>query len=146
MTDGPVIRTALETDVEAIAALAAELGYPSTSEVTLERLRMIDESGLLLIGADSSDKAVGFIQGQPVCVIEAGLRVEIVGLVVSSKARRGGIGQKLITKVEHWALNLGAEAVVVRSNTAPEESDLFYPATGYDLLKTQAVYEKRLIA
>ena len=77
-------------------------------------------------------------------MIEVGAWVEIVGLVVSSKARRSGIGRRLIAEVERWAASLGAERVVVRSNTKRDESHRFYPAMGYEMVKTQAVYQKKL--
>jgi GNAT superfamily N-acetyltransferase len=131
-----------ETDAEVVATLASELGYPNEAEAIRARVRAIGESDLLLVAVDTSDKAVGFIQAHRVCIIEVGFRVEILGLVVSSSARRSGIGRRLIAEVERWATNIGAEAVSVRSNTKRTEAHIFYPALGYTKIKTQAVYEK----
>ena len=132
----------VETDAEVVAMLAGELGYPNQVEMIRARVRAIGESDLLLVAVDANDKAVGFIQAHRVCIIEVGLRVEILGLVVSSSARRSGIGRRLIAEVERWATNIGAEAVSVRSNTKRVEAHIFYPALGYKKIKTQAVYEK----
>jgi GNAT superfamily N-acetyltransferase len=137
------IRRMAETDAEVVAALASELGYPNETEAIRIRIRAIGESDLLLVAVDASDKAVGFIQAHRLCIIEVGFRVEILGLVVSSSARRDGIGRRLIAEVERWASNIGAEAVSVRSNTKRTEAHIFYPATGYKKIKTQAVYEKQ---
>ena len=131
-----------ETDAEVVAMLAGELGYPNQVEMIRARVRAIGESDLLLVAVDANDKAVGFIQAHRVCIIEVGFRVEIPGLVVSSSARRSGIGRRLIAEVERWATNIGAEAVSVRSNTKRIEAHIFYPALGYKKIKTQAVYEK----
>jgi GNAT superfamily N-acetyltransferase len=131
-----------ETDAETVSDLAGELGYPNELENVRQRIEMIGTRDLLLVAVDSTDKAVGFIQAHPVCIIEVGFRVEILGLVVSKTARRLGIGRRLIAEVEGWAKNAGAEAVVVRSNTKRSESHVFYPAMGYKAVKTQAVYEK----
>ena len=131
-----------ETDAEVVAALAAELGYPSETEAIRVRIRAIGESDLLLVAVDTGDKAIGFIQAHRVCIIEVGLRVEILGLVVSSSARRSGIARRLIEEAETWAKNIGADAISVRSNTNRIEAHLFYPALGYKKIKTQAVYEK----
>jgi GNAT superfamily N-acetyltransferase len=68
--------------------------------------------------------------------------VEILGLVVSSTARRKGIARTLIGEVELWARKFGAKVVSVRSNIKRAEAHLLYPATGYKQIKTQAVYEK----
>src|SRR5947209_20215106 len=136
------IRRMAETDAEMVAALAAELGYPSETEAIGVRIRAIGESDLLLVAVDASDKAVGFIQAHRVCIIEVGFRVEILGLVVSSPVRRSGIGRRLIAEAERWAKSIDAEAISVRSNTKRIEAHLFYPALGYTKIKTQAVYEK----
>jgi GNAT superfamily N-acetyltransferase len=132
----------IDADAEAVATLARELGYPNEIEAIRGRIRAIGESDLLLVALDASDKAVGFIQGHCVCIIEVGFRVEILGLVVSSSTRRSGIGRRLIAEVENWASKIGAEVVSVRSNTKRIEAHLFYPAMGYKQIKTQAVYEK----
>ena len=131
-----------ETDAEVVAALAAELGYPSETEAIGVRIRAIGESDLLLVAVDAGDKAIGFIQAHRVWIIEVGFRVEILGLVVSSSARRSGIARRLIEEAETWAKNIGADAISVRSNTKRIEANLFYPALGYKKIKTQAVYEK----
>ena len=133
-----------ETDAEVVAGLAGELGYPNEVESIRERIRATDEFDLdlLLVAVDPADMPVGFIQAHRVCIIEAGFRVEILGLVVSSSARRSGIARGLIEEAERWAKNIGAEAISVRSNTKRIEAHLFYPALGYRKIKTQAVYEK----
>jgi GNAT superfamily N-acetyltransferase len=137
------IRPMLEADAEVVAELATELGYPNETEAIRRRIRPIQEADLLLVAADASDKPVGFIQAHRVCIIEVGSRVEILGLVVSSTARRKGIAQTLIAEVELWAQKIGAKCISVRSNTMRAEAHLFYPAMGYKQIKTQAVYEKR---
>jgi GNAT superfamily N-acetyltransferase len=136
------IRRMAGTDAEVVATLASELGYPNEAEAIRARVQAIGEPDLLLVAVDASDKTVGFIQAHRLCIIEVGFRVEILGLVVASAARRSGIGRRLIAEVERWATNIGAEAVSVRSNTKRTEAHIFYPAMGYTKIKTQAVYEK----
>jgi len=129
-------------DGEVVATLARELGYPNGVEAIRARIRAIGDSDLLLVAVDAGEKAIGFIQAHRVCIIAVGFRVEILGLVVSSSARRSGIARRLIEEAESWAKNIGAEAISVRSNTKRIEAHLFYPALGYKKIKTQAVYEK----
>src|SRR5207249_11747661 len=136
------IRQMVETDADVVAILAGELGYPNEAEAIRARIRAIGESDLLLVAVDASDKAGGFIQAHRVCIIELGFRVEILGLVVSSLARRSGIGRRLIDEAERWAKSIGAEAVSVRSSTKRIEAHIFYPALSYTKIKTQAVYAK----
>jgi GNAT superfamily N-acetyltransferase len=136
------IRPMIEADAQVVAELATELGYPNEIEAIRRRIRPIAETDLLLVAADASDTPVGFIQAHRVGIIEVGFRVEILGLVISSNARRKGIAQTLIREVELWARKMGADVVSVRSNTKRTEAHLFYPAMGYKQIKTQAVYEK----
>ncbi len=132
----------VEADAEVVAELAAELGYPNEIEAIRRRIRPIGDADLLLVATDPNDKAMGFIQAHRVCIIEVGIRVEILGLVVSSKARRMGIARRLISEVELWARRNGSDLISVRSNTQRAEAHIFYPAMGYKKIKTQAVYEK----
>ena len=136
------IRRMAATDAEVVAMLAGELDYPNEVEAIRTRIRAIGESDLLLVAVDAKDRPVGFIQAHRVCVIEVGFRVEILGLVVLSSARRSGIARRLIAEVECWTKNVGVETISVRSNTKRIEAHLFYPALGFKKVKTQAVYEK----
>jgi predicted N-acetyltransferase YhbS len=140
------IRPATAEDARSITALAEELGYPNDTEAIRARITMVGQSDLdlLLVAVDATDQTIGFIQAHRVCIIEVGVRVEIVGLVVSSTARRSGIGWRLIAEVERWAESMGIPLVSVRSNTKRIEAHFFYPAIGYNKVKTQAVYEKAM--
>jgi GNAT superfamily N-acetyltransferase len=131
-----------EADAEVVVTLAGELGYPNETEAIRVRIRAIGESDLLLVAVDAGDRAIGFIQAHRVCIIEVGFRVEILGLVVSSSARRSGIARGLIEEAEAWAKSIDVDAISVRSNTKRIEAHLFYPALGYKKIKTQAAYEK----
>jgi GNAT superfamily N-acetyltransferase len=77
-------------------------------------------------------------------MLESGFIVEIAGLVVAEDCRRAGAGRALVQQAERWAGARGAESLVVRSNTLRTESHRFYPALGFLLSKTQAVYGKQL--
>lgn len=138
------IRPMVDADAEAVAELCGELGYPSKTEAVRRRLRAIKRGDVLIAAVNESGTPVGYIQATTTCTIEADVRVHIVGLVVSSKARRMGIGRRLIAEVETWARRTEAEGIVVRSNIARGEAHDFYPALGYAKVKTQAVYLKKL--
>lgn len=140
------IRPMVESDATVVAQLATELGYPADAETIRMRMRATPSPDLLVVAVSSDDVPLGFVHAHELRMIEADLRVEILGLVVSSNARRGGIGGKLITAVEDWAQAIGAVAIVVRSNTARDEAHRFYPSHGYEKIKTQAVYQKRCLA
>jgi predicted N-acetyltransferase YhbS len=139
------IRAAKPADAEAIALLSRELGYPAELKTVRERLRRI-------LGRDDQRMVVAELPGGGVCgwlqahssvAVESGLRVEIVGLIVSDRMRRRGVGRSLVAQAETWAAEISAETVVVRSNSKRVESRLFYPSLGFLPAKTQVVYRKR---
>ena len=87
-------------------------------------------------------RLTGWLQAHAYDILESGFIVEIVGLVVAQDCRRSGAGRALVRQAEQWAATLGAEALVVRSNTLRTESHLFYPALGFSISETQTVYKK----
>jgi GNAT superfamily N-acetyltransferase len=146
-TPAPIrIRPALPTDAAEIARLAAELGYPASPEEMMTRL-----SALLLrpehfIGVATLDDAhlLGWIAAEHRLPLEYGERVELVGLVVDSAARRGGVGKALVAAAEQWAAGRGQSTIYVRSNATRTESHPFYESLGYTRQKTQHFYIKHL--
>jgi len=140
------IREALADDALAIAELACELGYPTGEDGMRQRLTTILQKAdyRLFVAADNGGTVIGWIQAHAADSLESGLRVEIIGLVVASSARRIGVGRRLIDEVERWASDIGCEVVAVRSNIKRVESHIFYPALGYAAVKTQVAYRKML--
>jgi GNAT superfamily N-acetyltransferase len=139
------IRAAKPADAEAISLLAKELGYPAELKTVRERLRRIlGRDDQRLVVAEVPNGAVcGWLQAHSSVAVESGLRVEIVGLIVSEQMRRRGVGRSLVAQAEAWAAEISAETVVVRSNAKRTESRAFYPSVGFVLSKTQVVYRKR---
>jgi GNAT superfamily N-acetyltransferase len=138
-------RRAGDGDSVTVAALSGELGYPAEAREVLRRLRSLSTRGDCRILVAEADGAVcGWLQAQAVTTLETGLRVEIQGLVVSGAVRRRGVGRDLVAAAEAWALELGAAAVVVRTNAKRLESQAFYGALGYAVSKSQVVFRKGL--
>jgi GNAT superfamily N-acetyltransferase len=139
------IREAALADADDIARLSTELGYPTDATAISDRLaRLITRKDHRVLVAVLEEKLVGWLQARADDVLESGFRVEIVGLVVGEKFRRRGVGRQLVHQIEEWAHKIGAQSLVVRSNTQRVESHQFYPALGFQTVKTQAVYRKLL--
>jgi N-acetylglutamate synthase-like GNAT family acetyltransferase len=141
------VRAARPEDAKAIAGLSRELGYPSSLKAVRDRLRtVLARDDQRLVVAESPEGVVcGWLQAHSSLTVETGLRVEIVGLIVSGAMRRRGVGRRLVAQAEIWASEISAETVVVRSNAARTESHAFYPSLGYLPSKTQVVYRKRIL-
>ncbi len=139
------IRKATVADAAAVAHLTSELGYSAEPPAIATRLARIGARADQVVFVAMVDGTVGgWIQVCASDALESGFRAEIVGLIVGRGFRRRGVGRQLVDRATQWARRVGAEAVVVRSNTVRQESHRFYPALGFAAVKTQAVYSKLL--
>ncbi|PYV02323.1 MAG: N-acetyltransferase [Acidobacteria bacterium] len=140
------VRRATLGDAERLAALATELGYPSTPEEVTSRLERIERDVGHFVGvAEFADgRVVGWIH---VCVsylIESNPRAEIGGLVVDEARRGSGVGKLLMQHAEDWARSKRLEAVYLRSNVIRKDAHRFYERLGYKNIKTQYAFSKML--
>ena len=140
------LRRARQDDAAELARLSAQLGYPQHDAVFAARLRqlLVSADHPVIVASDDGRTLLGFVAIERRLMLEAGERVEIVGLVVDDRARRRGIGQALVRAAEGWARDIGVAELMVRSNAARAESHPFYEGTGFTRTKTQHVYRKRL--
>lgn len=139
------IRQATIGDAAGIARLATELGYPSSDVEMAARLGSLLRSDSQFVGvAEDGSNLVGWVAAERRLLLESGTRVELVGLIVGSAARRCGTGRALVAAAEAWALGQGVKVISVRSNVARLESHPFYERLGYARTKTQHAYSKQL--
>jgi GNAT superfamily N-acetyltransferase len=139
------LRNARVDDAAEIARLADELGYPATAmEITARLALLLPQTHHHVMVAEADGALLGWIAVERRLTLESGERIEIVGLVVSTAIKRGGIGRALVTDAERWALGQGFDSITVRSNVARTESHPFYERLGYVRRKTQHAYSKSL--
>jgi GNAT superfamily N-acetyltransferase len=140
------IRPARRADAEAIALLAAQLGYPAPAhEVALLLASVLPlPDHAVFVAEDEQGRIAGWLH----VFIAKRLFVlpfaELGGIVVNEAHRCRGIGAALLAKAEEWALGAGCSVLRIRSNTRRVEVDSFYRDRGFDLSKTQSVFEKSL--
>jgi GNAT superfamily N-acetyltransferase len=140
-----MVRRATREDNEAIAALAGQLGYPTSADEIGSRL-----DGLLIAEAEAvfvaveGDAVMGWVQVGVTISLESGAFGEIRGLVVNVSHRSRGAGARLVEAVETWAVSRGLLRMRVRSNVLRERTHRFYERHGYAVRKTQKVFEKVL--
>jgi GNAT superfamily N-acetyltransferase len=154
------VRPAAADDAPELARLAGELGYPAEVGEMRRRIEIIraraDHAVFVAERGGSAVKSEGAAAGASGAPLlgwvhvasgiwlEYGERAEILGLVVDQRARRGGVGRRLVMAAEDWSRALGLAQMVVHSNVVREESHRFYPALDFVLAKSQHLYIKPL--
>ena len=144
---GPIeVRLAEEYDIAAIARLAGELGYPSTSEHVLQRFAAIAAipHQAAFVAVTGGHAVIGWIHLSEARSLESEPRAEIGGLVVDSRFRNAGAGRLLVERGEEWARERGLAMIGVRCNVIRERTHTFYMRLGYIEKKTQKVFRKTL--
>lgn len=141
-----VIRKVEESDIDGIAPLCSQLGYPCTSEEVIGRINklMDDDDHVIFIAMNLDGNIVGWVHSYIYKLFYADKAAEIGGLVVDESVRRLGVGYKLMKAVEEWARLKECGVVGVRSNSKRVEAHKFYQDIGYEKVKEQYRFNKYL--
>jgi GNAT superfamily N-acetyltransferase len=138
------LRPAAPADVDRIASLFTDEGYPSGPSDIVERLERFASAQSRVIVADHDGEILGFIALHAIPRFEHSDRVlRIMALVVDPGVRERGIGRLLMDEAERVGLELGAAFVEVTAGHHRPDAFRLYEELGYDA--TVAAYlRKRL--
>ena len=132
--DDIITRSAQSEDVEALANLITELGYPTSSDDMDRRFQAIsaDSSYATLVAARGGNVLgmVGlhlerFYESNSSCV-------RIMALVVGSEHRGRGVGRILVSAAEDWARQRGAREIMLTTHKRRADAHRFYVSMGYE--------------
>lgn len=146
-TEQIAVRAAQAGDVEAIASLSAQLGYPTPIEEMRERYLRVRASraGEIFVAVRAIDaRVIGWTHVVPHLQLEDAPCMELAGLVVDETVRSAGVGAALLAAAEDWARAQGFATMRVRSNVIRERAHRFYEREGYERIKAQAMFRKAL--
>jgi GNAT superfamily N-acetyltransferase len=143
-----LVRVAEEGDVEALASLSAQLGYPIAVGEMRERWARVHAArfGEIFVAVimDGAQAVVGWTHVVPRLQLEDAAHAELAGLVVDERMRGAGVGKALLAAAEDWARIQGFAFMRVRSNVVRERAHRFYEREGYARVKAQAMFRKAL--
>src|SRR6476646_11542559 len=95
-------------DIEGVAALITQLGYPSTPvDIARRFVRIEGRDDQALIVADDGKAVVGWMHVGAHPYLESDESAEILGLVVADGHRSRGVGAALVGAAETWAAQTG---------------------------------------
>lgn len=139
------IRDAVVTDIEEMAQLMTELGYPTTPGDMASRFEILNRHpDYKTLVAELNGELVGMAGLHKVLYFELnGAYMRIQAFVVKQTARKIGIGRKLIAACEDWGRQQGIALVVLNSGNREERipAHAFYKQVGYEH-KSSGFYKK----
>ena len=141
------IRAMAAADAEAVADLAAQLGYPTDPAAMAERIGQVGSIGdrvALLVAVDDADRPLGWTHVELRDTLVAEPAAQLMALVVGDGARNRGIGRDLLTAAETWAAGRGSRTLMVATRVTRNDAHRFYRREGFALNKTSHIFEKPL--
>lgn len=142
------IRNYESADINELAKLMGDLGYPTTPEEMERRMDLMKSNPYSnTFVAISDDKVVGMIGINCYLNYETdGLVTHILALVVSQDFQGRGIGQRLVGFIEEWAIANGSQTLYLTSGIKEERKlahELYkkmgFDVTGYRFVKKVGV-------
>jgi GNAT superfamily N-acetyltransferase len=141
---GTSVREALMTDAPRIAALSAQLGYEVPLAHVERFLRTMSSEQSVLVAVVPRAGVVGWVGLTVHQSVTSNQRAEIEGLVVEDEYRSNGIGEMLVAAAEAWGRRRGCTTLRLLSNVVRDRAHAFYRRLGYDVEKTEYVFQKQL--
>lgn len=139
------IRPVEKQDAPGVKKLAEELGYPSSEEKISEILdTVIQHNDHRMVVVEKENDLVGYIHLVSSLRVGPDPFIEIAALSVREDYRKMGIGKALIEQSQEMADEKGIEIVRIRSNIIRQEAHKFFKQRGFQNLKTQEVFVKKL--
>lgn len=135
------VRAMQDDDLPLVRQLNFQLGYLGTIKQIRARFESVcQQPGQALFVALLGERLVGWLHVQSHRSLESEPYAEIAGLIVDREERRLGVGRALVERAGSWAKEQQHATMRVRSNVQREEAAKFYPALGFEMIKTQHNY------
>ena len=133
-------------DAAALQHLSQEaLGYDyPLSDLTAKLAKLLNVKTDMILVAEKNGDVVGYIHAVDYDLLYAPHYKNIMGIAVLPEYRRQGIGKALLSAIEKWASETGAEAVRLCSGEERTDAHEFYKKLGYVNNKKQLNFSKQL--
>ena len=127
------VRPATAADAASMSVLFAQFEHPTPAEPIPARLaRLLAHNGQALVASDDTG-LLGIATTQIVwSLIEDAPRAMLTALVVREDTRGRGVGRALVTAVEQWAHERGADRLIVTTALRRAGAHAFYERLGFE--------------
>jgi GNAT superfamily N-acetyltransferase len=145
MPDRGRLRPPRPADAPTLAALAGELGYPTSAETLLGRLAALHPTdAAVIVSTDADDVPTGWCHVEMRRTLVEPMSALILGLVIGEGHRSDGIGAELLGAAEQWARARGCQRLVVATRVTRERAHRFCAREGFEVSKTSYFLTKAL--
>lgn len=131
-------------DIDAVVNLMHQLGYAADNRKIRKRLSHLKPLINKIVIAESGRKVVGLIHLQLRVTLMDDRQVEIVSLVVDEAWRGKGVGKRLLTAAQDWAVERGLPKIQLYSNQKRTAAHAFYMNNGYQKIKDSIMLVKEI--
>lgn len=131
------------SDLKCVGSLMYELGYSVAEEELRTNVKEIQKRDGVIFVAELNNQLVGCICSVIDVRLAEGVYGEIVSLIVADKFRGHGVGKRLVEVSENW-LYEHVNKIRVRANVIRTSAHSFYNKLGFEEVKNQKVFIKRL--
>lgn len=138
------IRKCMISDAVNIRELSkSALGFEYPTDKFEENIRKLmgKHSNIILV-AENNGQFVGFAHACDFDVIYGPHLKVIRAIAIVEKYRRYGAAKKLLSAVEDWAHNTGAEGIRIYGGTERMAANMFYKNCGYEFVKPESKFKK----
>lgn len=132
-----------ETYLESLARLIRADGLQVAQEDLRRRVDTLPSDDRLFLALDAED-LLGYAHLRVTHDLIHEDTVELLSIIVSEVHRRNGVGRRLMTAAETWALQAGHAQLVLRADVIRSGALAFFTALGYEQLNTSQEYRRDL--
>ncbi len=145
MDEGLVIRQVKTEDAADVCRICCDdLGYQCDKSLVKERILRLDPEREAVFVALVDGRVAGYVHIERYNTLYFETMANILGMAVSSKFRKHGIGRALIMEAEAWAEENEIYLIRLNSGTGRTEAHEFYRRLGYGMVKEQLRFMKRI--
>lgn len=143
MTPAPRVRDATLGDALALAPLLGELGYPVEGDELSQRLgRILEREDQKVLIAEDGSGVLGVIAVHVFPALEYAEDMALItALVITERARGGGVGRSLVDGAEAFARARGVRRFLVTTHNRRAGAHAFYERLGFEFTGRRYVKE-----
>ncbi|MBQ8950165.1 MAG: GNAT family N-acetyltransferase [Eubacterium sp.] len=139
------VRQVTEADAGEVCLICCDdLGYQCDKTLVKLRISQLDTEREAVFVAIYDEQIVGFIHVERYNTLYFETMANILGLAVSTKFRKHGIGKALVERAEDWANENDIALMRLNSGISRSGAHEFYRHLGYTSEKNQLRFVKRL--